>query len=150
MTDTSGLTDDNDLVRSFGTMVGPIKDAKLKSQLMKAAAFNRANPAAEIPPMLLIRVAACQPLPFTPGSRYHHSNTGWDIVGLIAARVGGKPLPQLYRERPFEPLGLEHTAYDPQGPITGPHARGYAIAPGGKLTDATAWHAGKGATAWRC
>jgi CubicO group peptidase (beta-lactamase class C family) len=112
---------------------------------MKAAAFNRANPAAEIPPMLLIRVAAWQPLLFTPGSEYHHSNTGWDIVGLIAARAGGKPLPQLYRERLFEPLGLEHTAYDPQGPITGPHARGYAIAHGGKLTDATAWHAGKGA-----
>jgi CubicO group peptidase (beta-lactamase class C family) len=34
-----------------------------------------------------------------PGSRYHHSNIGWNIVGLIAARVAGKPLPVLYREQ---------------------------------------------------
>ena len=29
---------------------------------------------------------------------------------------------ELYRERIFQPLGLKHTAYDPEGPIAGPHA----------------------------
>ena len=148
MSDTSGLTDDNDLVRSraaFATMVGRIEDAKLRAQVMQAAARQSANPAAEISPMLLIRIASWQPLLFQPGNRYHHSNTGWDIVGLIGARAGGKPLPQLYRERLFEPLGLKQTAYDPQGPIDGPHATGYNIGPGGGSTDATARHAGKGA-----
>jgi CubicO group peptidase (beta-lactamase class C family) len=105
----------------------------------------RANPAVEVSPRWLIRLVAWQPLRFTPGSRQHHSNTGWDIIGLIAARAGGKPLPVLYQERIVEPLGLDRTAYDPQGPINGPHAHGYAIAGDGTLTDTTTWAPFKGA-----
>ena len=86
-----------------------------------------------------------QPLVALPGTRYHHSNIGWNIVGLIAAKAAGKPLPLLYRERIFQPLGLRHTAYDPQGPIAGAHANGYALAANGNLTDKTAEHPGKGA-----
>jgi D-alanyl-D-alanine carboxypeptidase len=148
MTDTSGLTDDNDLTRSpgsFATMLGRVQDAQLRSQLLRTAARLQADPAGEFSPMLLIRLAAWQPLLFPPGTSYHHSNTGWDIVGLIAAEAGGKPLPELYRERILKPLGLEHTAYDPQGPIAGPHAQGYSLTDTGRLIDATAWHGGKGA-----
>jgi D-alanyl-D-alanine carboxypeptidase len=82
---------------------------------------------------------------FTPGSGFHYSNIGYDVLGLIASRAGGKPLADLYRERIFEPLGLDTTAYDPQGPIQGPHARGYAIEPDGTRFDASDWHAGVGA-----
>jgi D-alanyl-D-alanine carboxypeptidase len=92
-----------------------------------------------------IKLAAWQPLLFSPGTQYHHSNIGWNLLGLIAAKAGGEPLPVLYQERIFRPLGLEHTAYDPQGPITGPHANGYTIGAAGRLTDATDLHAGKGA-----
>jgi CubicO group peptidase (beta-lactamase class C family) len=105
----------------------------------------RANPAAEASPLWLIRLAAWQPLLSAPGSRYHHSNIGWNIVGLIVARVGGKPLPTLYRERIFQPLGLKQTSYDPQGPIAAPHAQGYGIAADGTLTDTTARAPFKGA-----
>jgi hypothetical protein len=49
------------------------------------------------------------------------------------------------REQIFEPLGLHATAYDPQGPIRGPHAHGYAIEPDRAQTDATDWHWGVGA-----
>ena len=52
----------------------------------------------------------------------------------------------LYRELIFQPLGLRATAYDPQGPISGPHARGYGIQPDGKRADATNWHYGIGAS----
>jgi CubicO group peptidase (beta-lactamase class C family) len=54
-------------------------------------------------------------------------------------------LAALYRERIFEPLGLRATAYDPQGPIRGPHAEGYGVAPNGAQIDATDWHWGVGA-----
>ena len=37
------------------------------------------------------------------------------------------------------------TAYDPQGPIAGAHANGYALAAAGTPTDTTARHLGKGA-----
>ena len=105
----------------------------------------RANPAAQVSPLWFIRLAAWQPLVAPPGTAYHHSNIGWNIAGLIAAKAAGKPLPLLYRERIFQPLGLRHTAYDPQGPIAGAHAHGYALAANGALADTTAWHLGKGA-----
>ena len=95
--------------------------------------------------MWWIRLAARQPLLFTPGSGYHYSNIGYDVLGLVAVRAGGQPLADLYRERILEPLGLEATAYDPQGPIDGPHARGYGIRPDGSRFDASDWHAGVGA-----
>jgi CubicO group peptidase (beta-lactamase class C family) len=75
----------------------------------------------------------------------HYSNIGYDILGLIAARAGGKSIAALYGEQIFQPLGLHATAYDPQGPISGPHANGYGIAPNGKQTDTTDWHSGIGA-----
>jgi D-alanyl-D-alanine carboxypeptidase len=148
MTDTSGLIDDNDLWRSASadkTMLARVKDPRLRAQLMAAAARLATNPAIQASPMLLIRLAAWQPLLFTPGTQYHHSNIGWNIAGLIVERAAGQSLPVLYRERIFKPLGLTHTAYAPQGPIPGPHADGYVIAGNGGLTDATDWTFGKGA-----
>jgi CubicO group peptidase (beta-lactamase class C family) len=70
---------------------------------------------------------------------------GYDILGLIASRAGGKPLPALYRERIFQPLGLNATAYDPQGPINGAHADGYGIDRNGEPFETTDWHSGIGA-----
>ena len=57
----------------------------------------------------------------------------------------GQPLQQGYRERIIRPLGLRHTAYDPQGDITGPHAHGYLVNADGSLADQTAVHWGIGA-----
>ena len=94
-----------------------------------------------------IGLAAWQPLLFKPGTQYHYSSIGYELLGLIAARLGAQPLPDLYRQRIFKPLGLRQTAYDPQGPISGPHARGYLIGVDGTMTDATDWHWGVGAAA---
>ena len=60
-------------------------------------------------------------------------------------RATGQPLRAVYRQRIIRPLGLTHTAYDPQGDITGPHARGYQVNPDGSLVDQTAIHWGIGA-----
>ena len=148
MTDTSGLIDDNDVTHSASTgktMLTRVKDRTLRAQLRATVTRLQTSPATPASPMLFIRLAAWQPLLFAPGTRYHHSNIGWNIAGLIVERAAGQSLPVLYRERIFNPLGLAHTAYAPQGPIPGPHAEGYSIARNGTLTDATAWTYGKGA-----
>jgi D-alanyl-D-alanine carboxypeptidase len=148
MSDSSGLIDDNDVFaspRARRAYLARVGDAKLRKQLLAIAARIRENPAASVSPLWFIRLAAWQPLVAAPGTTYHHSNIGWNLAGLIAARAAGKPLPLLYRERIFQPLRLRHTAYDPQGPIAGAHANGYALATDGTLTDTTAWHPGKGA-----
>jgi len=144
-TDTSGLIDDNTLAQDPAVYLVRVKDAKLRAELEAIGARLRANPNTPVDPIWLIRFAAWQPLLFTPGLRYSHSNIGWNIAGLIVARAAGESLPTLYRDRIFRPLGLTHTAYQPQGPTAGPHAEGYQIGANGALTDTTAWTFGKGA-----
>jgi len=149
MSNSSGLIDDNDITQATPAekhaLLARVGDPKLRARLLATAARIRANPAARSSPLLWIRLAAWQPLLASPGTTYHHSNIGWNIAGLIAEEAAGKPLPILYRERLFQPLRLRHTAYDPQGPIAGAHASGYALSADGTLTDTTAWHYGKGA-----
>jgi D-alanyl-D-alanine carboxypeptidase len=127
LTMRSGLFGFMDVTRHAARYLGRVNDRELRAQLTASARRTEANPASEVSPLWWIRLAAWQPLLFKPGMRYHYSNVGYLLLGLIAARAGAKPLPDLYRERIFEPLGLRQTAYDPQGPISGPHARGYLI-----------------------
>ncbi len=149
LTMSSGLIDNNDFNNASDSVkrasLARVKDAKLRAQLLTITARVNKNPAAKVSATSWIRWAAWQPLLFTPGAGYHYSNIGYDILGLIAARAAGKPLPALYREQIFEPLGLHATAYDPQGPIGGPHAHGYGIEPNGTQIDTTDWHWGVGA-----
>jgi D-alanyl-D-alanine carboxypeptidase len=149
LTMSSGLIDNNDFTNASDSgkraYLFRVRDAGLRKRLLATAALVNRNPAAVVPPMLWVRWAAWQPLLFPPGTLSHYSNIGYDILGLIAARAGGKPLPALYREQIFKPLGLHATAYDPQGPISGPHADGYGIAPNDTQIDTTDWHWGVGA-----
>lgn len=41
-----------------------------------------------------------------PGYATAYDNQGYGVIGLILRDVTGKPLPQLYRERLFEPAGM--------------------------------------------
>ena len=77
-----------------------------------------------------------------PGSQYHVSNIGFEILGLIAARASGDSLVLLYHERIIAPLRLTETAYYLQGPIAGNDASAYSL---GMMLDVTAVHAGVGA-----
>jgi CubicO group peptidase (beta-lactamase class C family) len=146
MTDSSGLIDDNDIWQATPArarmMLARVRDAKLRTQLVAAVARYNADPASGLPALVFIRTAAWQPLVAARGTTYHHSNIGWNIAGLIAARAAGKPLPVLYQERIFRPLRLRETAFSPQGPIAGQHARGYTTVDG-RLVDQTAIHPGK-------
>ena len=149
LTMQSGLIDNNDVVNASDSeqqaYLDRVRDEALRLRILAISARVDRNPASEFSPLWWIRLAAWQPLLFTPGSGFHYSNIGYDVLGLVASSAGGKPLGELYRERIFEPLGLDATAYDPQGPIQGSHARGYGIHPDGTRFDASDWHAGVGA-----
>jgi D-alanyl-D-alanine carboxypeptidase len=145
LTHTSGIVDDNVFVSRFDHYLSLIEDPKLRADVRAEAVHQTANPALEFSTDLLVRIAAALPPLFPPGSEYHYSNTGFLVLGLVASRVTGKSMPTLYRERIFDPLDLDQTAWDPQGPIEGPHARAYRRNPDGTQIDATDWHGGKGA-----
>lgn len=65
---------------------------------------------------------------YAPGAHWVYSNTGYDILGKIAERAGGKTLAQLLQERIFAPLGMSRT----RGAIIGAdrelYAQGYEAA----------------------
>ena len=139
VSDTSGLVDDFDGMFSsrsaFERALGNAKDPQLQAHWSALATRLQENPETRIDPIWVIRLAAWQPLLSAPGSRYHHSNVGWKIAGLVAAKVGGAPLPALYEKRIFAPLGLSHTAYQPQGAIAGRHAHSYSLAADGSSSE---------------
>lgn len=145
LTHRSGIVDNNDVGKAPERYIARVRDPAARAGFARLARRLAADPSLEFPSTVWIKLAAWQPLLFRPGSDFHYSNIGFELLGLIAARASGETVPALYRERIFEPLGLEHTAYDPQGPIGGPHAHGYVVAVNGTLTDATAWHGGIGA-----
>ena len=50
------------------------------------------------------------PLMHQPGERWMY-NTGFDVLGVLIARVSGKPLEAYFREKIFEPLGMTDTGF---------------------------------------
>ena len=114
---TSGLIDNNDVAKNPDAYLAQVTDPVLKAQLLRVERRLEQTPTAEFSPVLWVKLAAFQPLLTEPGTNYHYSNIGFEILGLIAAQASGQSIESLYRERIFEPLGLRHTAYDPQGPI---------------------------------
>lgn len=50
-------------------------------------------------------------LNFEPGHEYSYSNSGYNLLAVIVARVSGQSFADFSRERIFEPLGLEHTQW---------------------------------------
>jgi D-alanyl-D-alanine carboxypeptidase len=145
LTHTSGIFDNNDAVNHPARVLARVKDPAFRAELVRLARRLQADPTLQFPPTVWIRLAATQPLYFAPGTGYHYSNVGFEVLGLVIQQVTGQPLAAVYRQQILRPLGLAHTAYDPQGDITGPHAHGYLVNRDGSLVDQSAVHWGIGA-----
>jgi len=46
---------------------------------------------------------------YAPGTHWHYSNTGYDILGKLIEHLGGKPLSRLLHDRLFVPLGMRRS-----------------------------------------
>lgn len=46
---------------------------------------------------------------YAPGAHWHYSNTGYEILGKLIERLGGKPLARIVEERIFAPLGMRRS-----------------------------------------
>lgn len=147
LTMRSGLVNDHDFANPWVWRAGlaRVKDDKERALFESTYARVARDRTTFVSPMLWIKFAAWQPLLFSPGSEYHYSNIGYDLLGYVAERAGHASLASLYQRLIFSPLRLTSTAYDPQGPIRGPHAHGYGVGQNGAMTDTTTWHGGIGA-----
>ena len=95
----------------FGQMMAspdayPILSAANEQQI----GMGPPNPSATPAPDQWIRRLGALPLMHQPGERWLY-HTGSDVLGVLIARVSGKPLETLLRERIFEPLGMKDTGF---------------------------------------
>ena len=72
-------------------------------------------------------IAFQQPPQFPPDASYEYNNTNYALLGLVAEKVGGRPLAQQFQDRLFGPLGLEQTSLPAADDtaIPAPYSHGY-------------------------
>ncbi len=77
-----------------------------------------------VPPVWSLRGTS---VGFAPGEHFHYSNDGYKLLGLILETIGGRPWPDMLRERVLEPLGMDRTdpeiTYETAADIATPHQR---------------------------
>jgi D-alanyl-D-alanine carboxypeptidase len=133
---TSGIITGEDLGSDPERTLRGIRDPAFRAEALRMWQRRSTDPAMWVSPGFALRLAAAFPLRSAPGTRYHYSNIGYAIAGMIAAKASGAPLERLYSQRITGPLGLASAAYEPQRPAT----REYSLQPGGKVVDATGWY----------
>ncbi|WP_137872774.1 serine hydrolase domain-containing protein [Rhodococcus sp. Q] len=74
------------------------------------AATIDADPAKAWTPQEVLDIAFAQPPNFPPGAEYEYNNTNYALLGLVAEKVGGRPLAEQFAERLFRPFGLNETS----------------------------------------
>ncbi|HEX6126584.1 MAG TPA: serine hydrolase [Pyrinomonadaceae bacterium] len=67
---------------------------------------------------------------FKPGEKYQYSNSNYQLLGMIVARVSGKSLRAFADENIFKPLGMKNTMFaDDRFEIVKNRAHGYMVGP---------------------
>ena len=103
-------------------------------------------------PRDILDEALTKPAQFAPGAKFTYTNTNYIVLGLLAERVGKRPIAEQIEVKIVKPLGLKHTYMPKDGEkaLRGKHPRGYHTRDNkpGKLVDITdydtsmAWTAG--------
>ena len=73
----------------------------------------------------LVDIFKNEPFDFEPGTRWHYSNSGYVLLGLILEKATGKKYGDLVSEMIFRPLGMKDTRYGSDEPIVPRRVSGY-------------------------
>ncbi|MGQ0736773.1 MAG: serine hydrolase domain-containing protein [Acidobacteriota bacterium] len=81
-----------------------------------------------------------------PDAQYLYSNIGYAILGAALSRTAAMPYTVFVQQRILTPLGMSHTAFEPNATIQPHLAKGYEIDRSGKVNFdvPTREHAGRG------
>jgi D-alanyl-D-alanine carboxypeptidase len=99
-----------------------------------AEALN-ADPAAYLSPTQLIDFVRDEPLEFTPGSRYHYSDTDNIAAALMEEAATGRTYTSLLRSEIFRPFGMQDSSLPLTVKMPRPFMHGYEIEQGKKPED---------------
>jgi len=78
-------------------------------------------------PRELVAAAVARPAYFAPGApgRWRYSNTNYVLLGMIVEQVTRNPLAREVHQRIIDPLGLQHTFFEPDDAPAGDAMHGY-------------------------
>src|SRR5262249_43818261 len=62
-----------------------------------------------IPPVFLSDPAAKHRAAYAPGKQFHYNNMAFTLLGRLLMSLDGGSLPEIYRKRIFDPLGMTAT-----------------------------------------
>ncbi|GAA2354575.1 hypothetical protein Cme02nite_47690 [Catellatospora methionotrophica] len=88
------------------------------------AAFN-ADPFQSWTVQRRLDYAFSRPMQFAPGTNWSYSHTNFMVLGEILAKIGGKPLDVLLKEKVLDPMGLRATTASQTGAIAEPVLHAY-------------------------
>ena len=74
---------------------------------------------------------------YEPGAYHNYSNTSYSILGAALGRAAGVPYVSYVQRQIVGPLGMTHTAFEPDDQITSLLAKGYHVDGSGKLDTLT-------------
>jgi len=85
------------------------------------------NPARAWAPEELLSISYAKPPTSAPNTEFEYSNTNYILLGLIAEKLDDKPLPDIFEDRFFDPLGMSGTTLPGtnDSDVTSPHPQGY-------------------------
>jgi len=85
------------------------------------------DPAKVWTPAELLAIAFAHPANFPPGKEYEYNNTNYALLGLVAEKVEGNPLPQVMHDRLFGPHNMQDTELPSStvNTIPEPYSHGY-------------------------
>lgn len=91
------------------------------------AASLDAEPQKARTPQQMLDIAFRRPPNFAPNASYEYSNTNYALLGLVAEKVGGRPLAEQFRTRLLAPLGLAGTSLPGTSDVNlpAPYSHGY-------------------------
>ena len=64
---------------------------------------------------------------FEPGTRFSYSNIGYAVLGAALSRAAGQSYVDYVSQKIFAPLGMTHTAFEPNEKIKPHLAKGYGV-----------------------
>jgi D-alanyl-D-alanine carboxypeptidase len=128
----------NITIRELGDMSSGINSYSLDESFTNS---YLAEPQETWTPIQLIKIASEEPRKFPVGQGFFYSNTNFLLLGQIAAKVTGRPIGRLIRERIFEPLGMAQSSYPFTTALPTPFWNGYTNqnVTGTKVRNATHW-----------
>ena len=77
-------------------------------------------------PAGIIKKVEDAPLDFEPGTKWHYSNSGYELLGMIIEKLDKRTYAESLSARILTPLGMDHTYFVSENKIVPHRAQGYS------------------------